>query len=84
GEEIREAKKRQDRRDIVEYLEKMVDFLTKREKCLRERGAVEEANKVQRQLDCASQELTHILCETVSGYYYNGDSGGRGLSLLEK
>ncbi|CAG8734140.1 8621_t:CDS:1, partial [Acaulospora morrowiae] len=83
GEEIREAKKRQDRRDIVEYLEKLVDFLTKREKCLRERGGVEEANEVQRQLDCASQELTQTLYDTVMGYY-NGDSGGRGSSLLEK
>ncbi|CAG8529421.1 16895_t:CDS:1, partial [Acaulospora colombiana] len=82
-EEFQETKRRQDRRDIVENLEKLVDFLTKREKCLRERGAMEEASDAQRQLDCASQDLTRILYEAI-GEYRVGSDGGSGLSLLGK
>ncbi|CAG8436596.1 9373_t:CDS:2 [Diversispora eburnea] len=50
-EDIQEARRQQNRRDIVESLEKLIDFLTKREKYLRENGAIEEANDVQRQLE---------------------------------
>jgi len=62
-EELRESKKRQNRRDMVESLEKLVDFLQKREKYLMERGAVEEAREIQREIDRASGELTEFLYE---------------------
>ena len=64
-EELRESKKRQNRRDMVESLEKLVDFLQKREKYLMERGAVEEAREIQRELDRASGELTKTLYESL-------------------
>lgn len=63
--ELIESKKRQNRRDTIESLEKLVSFLQKREKYLMERGAVEEAREIQRELDRASDELTKLLYESL-------------------
>lgn len=63
--ELIESKKRQNRRDAIESLEKLVSFLQKREKYLMERGAVEEAREIQRELDRASDELTKLLYESL-------------------
>ena len=64
-DELREFKKRQNRRDVIESLEKLVDFLQRREKYLMERGAVDEAREIQRELDRASGELTKLLYESL-------------------
>jgi hypothetical protein len=64
-DEFRESKRRQNRRDVVESLEKLVDFLQRREKYLMERGAVDEAREIQRELDRASGELTKLLYESL-------------------
>ncbi|CAJ0908723.1 9418_t:CDS:2, partial [Entrophospora sp. SA101] len=59
---------------VIESLEKLIDFLTRREKYLRERGTINEANDVQRQLDRAAHDLTHVLYEAVGqGFGINGD-----------
>ncbi|CAJ0834542.1 12393_t:CDS:2 [Entrophospora sp. SA101] len=60
--------------EVIESLEKLIDFLTRREKYLRERGTINEANDVQRQLDRAAHDLTHVLYEAVGqGFGINGD-----------
>ncbi|RIA87642.1 hypothetical protein C1645_776802 [Glomus cerebriforme] len=64
-DKLRESKKRQNRRDLVESLEKLIDFLQKRERYLMERGAVEEAREIQCELDQASGELTKLLYESL-------------------
>ncbi|CAG8490918.1 270_t:CDS:2 [Ambispora leptoticha] len=76
-------RKRQNRQEVVENLEKLVDFLTKREKYLRERGANDEANEVQRQLDQVAEELTQTLYEAVSssGGGVSGSSSFSGMSV---
>ncbi|CAG8466832.1 9849_t:CDS:2 [Cetraspora pellucida] len=72
-DDIREERKKQQKtHDVVENLEKLVDFLTKREKYLRERGAFEEADKVQQKLDRASNDLTMTLYNAA---YLNPDVG---------
>ncbi|CAG8605226.1 6848_t:CDS:1 [Scutellospora calospora] len=71
----KERCKRKDRRDVIKSLEKLVDVLTKREKYLRDRGAFEEANKVQQKLDKASDDLTKTLCNAVGNSYWNPDIG---------
>ncbi|CAI2171280.1 11502_t:CDS:2 [Funneliformis geosporum] len=64
-DEFKEYKKRQNRKDVIESLEKLVDFLQKRERYLMERGAIEEAREAQRELDRASGELTKNLYESL-------------------
>ncbi|CAJ0760407.1 19010_t:CDS:2 [Entrophospora sp. SA101] len=69
-----EIEKKKNRKEVIESLEKLIDFLTRREKYLRERGTINEANDVQRQLDRAAHDLTHVLYEAVGqGFGINGD-----------
>ncbi|RHZ89752.1 hypothetical protein Glove_11g54 [Diversispora epigaea] len=75
-EDIQEARRQQNRRDIVESLEKLVDFLTKREKYLRENGTIEEANDVQRQLERTSQDLAKTLYEAIGNNNNNENNNG--------
>ncbi|CAH1762255.1 10895_t:CDS:2 [Entrophospora sp. SA101] len=66
--------RKKNRKEVIESLEKLIDFLTRREKYLRERGTINEANDVQRQLDRAAHDLTHVLYEAVGqGFGINGD-----------
>ncbi|KAF0443885.1 crinkler family protein [Gigaspora margarita] len=62
-----ERQKRQEIHDVVKDLEKLVNFLTKREKYLRERGAFEEADEVRQKLDRALNDLTKILYNAMGG-----------------
>ncbi|KAG9307649.1 hypothetical protein G9A89_023214 [Geosiphon pyriformis] len=80
-EEHERVKKRQYRQEAVENLERLVDFLTKREKYLKERGANDEAKEVQRQLDKAAQELAQTLYEAVSTQTAGRECVGRILGL---